>query len=86
VGAEGLPLIAGEHFLRADDPAGFAHAVVRLLRDRDLRRRLGLTGRRLVEARHSWAQVAREFEARCEEVVDRHAEGRQLAESGAPVS
>jgi len=86
VGAEGLPLVAGEHFLRADDPADFADAVVRLLRDRDLRRRLGLTGRRLVEARHSWARVAREFEARCEEVVDRHAEGRQRAESGAPVS
>jgi len=87
VGAEGLPLIAGEHFLRADDPADFAHAVVRLLRDRDLRRRLGLTGRRLVEARYAWAQVTREFEARCEEVVDRHAQQRrQAAESGAPVS
>src|SRR5207253_10840240 len=49
VGAEGLPLVAGEHFLRADDPSDFAHAVVRLLRDRDLRRRLGLTGRRLGE-------------------------------------
>ena len=86
MGAEGLPLIAGEHYLRADEPGDFAYAVVRLLRDRDLRRRLGLTGRRLVEARYAWAQVTREFEARCEEVVDRHAERRQAAESGAPVS
>jgi glycosyltransferase involved in cell wall biosynthesis len=69
VGAEGLPLTSGEHFLRADDPEDFAGVVVRLLREPDLRRQLGLAGRRLVEARYSWAQVAREFDARCEGAV-----------------
>ncbi len=72
VGAEGLPLIPGTHFLQVDDPAEFAGAVVALLRDPARRRALGSAGRRLVEERYSWSQVAREFEAMCEEVV-RHA-------------
>ena len=66
VGAEGLPLVDGTHFVRADGPAEFARAVVSLLRDRDRRRALGTAGRHLVEARYSWATVAREFETRCE--------------------
>lgn len=73
VGAEGLPLVPGEHFLRADDPAEFASAVVSLLRDPARRRALGTAGRRLVEARYAWPQVAREFEDRCKEVVANHA-------------
>lgn len=73
VGAEGLPLVPGEHFVQADDAGDFARHVVGLLRDPERRRALGAAGRRLVEARYSWAQVAREFEARCEEVAERHA-------------
>jgi len=69
VGAEGLPLVPGEHFLRADDPTEFARAVVALLRDSSRRRALGTAGRRLVEQRFSWSQVAREFEARCLDAV-----------------
>lgn len=72
VGAEGLPLVPGTHFVQADAPAEFADAVVALLRDPARRRALGRAGRRLVEERYSWAQVAREFEAKCAEVV-RHA-------------
>jgi glycosyltransferase involved in cell wall biosynthesis len=73
VGAEGLPLVPGQHYLRADEPWNFAQAVVSLLRDPGRREALGTAGRQLVEERFSWAQVAREFEARCEEVVTRHA-------------
>ena len=69
VGAEGLPLVPGTHFVQADDPAQFADSVVALLRDPARRRALGSAGRRLVEERHSWSQVVREFEARCEEVT-----------------
>ncbi len=69
VGAEGLPLEPGVHFLRADEPAEFARAVVSLLGDPGRRKALAMAGRRLIEERFSWAQVAREFEARCLEVV-----------------
>lgn len=69
VGAEGLPLNDGEHFVRADSPADFSSAVVSLLRDPTRRRALGTAGRQLVETHYSWASVAREFEARCEEAL-----------------
>jgi polysaccharide biosynthesis protein PslH len=65
IGAEGLPLVDGEHFVRADDPDAFARAVVSLLRAPERRRALGEAGRRLVEERYSWTQVAREFAERC---------------------
>ncbi|MGH7385126.1 MAG: glycosyltransferase [Candidatus Rokuibacteriota bacterium] len=73
VGAEGLPIVAGQHFLQADRPADFARAVVTLLKDASRRHALGMAGRRLVEERYSWPQVTRQFEAHCEEVVARHA-------------
>lgn len=69
VGAEGLPLVSGEHFLAADDPQAFARAVIRLLDDPGQRRALGMAGRRLVEERFSWLKVARDFEAKCQEAI-----------------
>jgi sugar transferase (PEP-CTERM/EpsH1 system associated) len=73
IGAEGLPLVPGEHFLRTDEPADFASAIVTLIRDPARRRSLGQAGRRLVEERYAWSRVAREFETRCEEGVTRRA-------------
>ncbi len=73
VGAEGLPLTPGTHFLRADEPEAFADAVVALLRDPGRRKALGSAGRGLVESRYSWSQVARAFAALCEEVAEHHA-------------
>ena len=66
VGAEGLPLVSGEHFLCADEPASFAAAVVALLRDPARRRSLGEAGRRLTQERYGWPQVARTFGGHCE--------------------
>ena len=80
VGAEGLALEPGRHFVAADDPAAFAGAVVGLLRDPDRRRTLGREGRSLVEASYSWPTVAREFEQRCEEAVTQHAHARGFAD------
>jgi len=73
VGAEGLPIVSGEHYLRADEPSEFARAVVTLLRDPVRRAALGTAGQRLVAERYSWEQVAKEFEARCEEAMATHA-------------
>jgi polysaccharide biosynthesis protein PslH len=69
IGAEGLPLVPGRHFLQADDPEDFAQAVVALLRDPARRAELGAAGRRLVAERYSWGQVAREFEERLQGVI-----------------
>ena len=73
VGAEGLPMTPGQHFLQADSPEDFAKACLALLEDVPRRRAIGEAGRRLVEARYSWAQVGREFERLCEEVASPHA-------------
>jgi glycosyltransferase involved in cell wall biosynthesis len=73
VGAEGLPLTPGQHFLQADSPEDFATAVLGLLEDVPRRRAIGEAGRRLVEARYSWKQIGREFERLCEEVASSHA-------------
>jgi glycosyltransferase involved in cell wall biosynthesis len=69
VGAEGLPMAAGRHFLEADEPEAFAAAVVALLRDPARRAALGAAGRELVEARYGWAQIARDFETQCQENI-----------------
>jgi glycosyltransferase involved in cell wall biosynthesis len=73
IGAEGLPLIPGVHYLRADRPEEFARAVVSLLRDPARRREMGMAGRGLVVERHSWSRVTREFETICLEVIDHDA-------------
>jgi glycosyltransferase involved in cell wall biosynthesis len=73
LGAEGLEMESGRHFVAADGPRAFADAVVALLRDGHRRRRIAAAGRALVEARYSWAQVALPFERHCQTAVDRHA-------------
>jgi polysaccharide biosynthesis protein PslH len=60
IGAEGLPVTPGEHLLLAadNDGAAFASSVVRLLRDADLRRRIGNSARQLVLERYDWEAAA----------------------------
>ena len=86
VGAEGLALEPGRHFVAADDPHAFADAVIALINDPGRRRALGDEGRRLVDTYYSWPTVAREFEERCEQVVTQHAHARGTADSGVDLS
>jgi glycosyltransferase involved in cell wall biosynthesis len=65
VGVEGLPVVADEHYLRADDVDGFAAAVLRLLRDSELRARMASASRRYVAANFSPQIVGRAFEEIC---------------------
>ena len=71
IGAEGLPLVPGEHLLIADDPGGFAHAVVSLLERPALASELGDRALGLVIARYSAETVARQFDAICRDAVSR---------------
>lgn len=79
VGAEGLALTPGREYVAADDPRAFADAVVSLLRDSRRRRAIGQAGRRLVEERYSWGQVAGEFESLCSQAVADHEKVRTAA-------
>jgi sugar transferase (PEP-CTERM/EpsH1 system associated) len=57
LGCEGLEVSPGEDILIADTPEAFAEAVVRCLREPELRRRLGARGRALVERRYRWEAI-----------------------------
>jgi polysaccharide biosynthesis protein PslH len=57
IGAEGIDVTPGQHLLIADEPAAFAEAVLRLLRDRALADRLADAGRRHALARYDWRAV-----------------------------
>ncbi len=52
LGPEGMNVEPGKHLLLADTPEEFADAVVRLLDDRELKRRLGEAARNYVEENH----------------------------------
>jgi glycosyltransferase involved in cell wall biosynthesis len=54
IGVEGIAARHDEHLLVADDPAAFAAAVARLLREPHTARRLARAGRALVESRYDW--------------------------------
>jgi glycosyltransferase involved in cell wall biosynthesis len=56
-GVEGIDAITGEHLLVADEPAQFADAVVRVLKNPNAGATLARNGRRLVEEKYDW-QVA----------------------------
>jgi glycosyltransferase involved in cell wall biosynthesis len=63
VGAEGLGATPGTNLLVADDAAGFADSVRRVLDDASLAARLGAAGRSLVETRFDWDTIATAHDA-----------------------
>lgn len=63
MGAEGIRCRPGENILLADEPESFADAVVRLLRDPELRERLRSNGRRWVEQEYDWHKVYSRIDA-----------------------
>jgi glycosyltransferase involved in cell wall biosynthesis len=69
IGVEGLPLEPGRHYLRADTAPSLAAALVRLLREADLRQRIAREARRHVEESFSYLRVARAFEEICRRVI-----------------
>jgi sugar transferase (PEP-CTERM/EpsH1 system associated) len=70
IGCEGLEVTPGQDILVADDPAAFAAAVLRCLRDPGLRARLGACGRALVERRYRWESIGRALAESYAELMD----------------
>jgi glycosyltransferase involved in cell wall biosynthesis len=68
-GAEGLELIPGSDLFIADQPAEFAQKVISILRDRNMRDRIGTQGRDTVNERYSWAGIGAKFNQFIEEIV-----------------
>ena len=70
MGAEGIDgLRNGEHCLLADTPAAFADAVLQLLGDPVLGRRLGSAGRALVAERYDWSTIVPRLEALLDDLM-----------------
>jgi glycosyltransferase involved in cell wall biosynthesis len=63
VAVEGLDLVDGEHYLRAESAADFVAQVARLEREPALRTALGDAARRFVTARYDWRVIGRQLDA-----------------------
>jgi len=61
IGCEGLAAVDGQNILIRDDPKEFASAVIAVLHDGELRRRLGAGGRATAERHYSWNVIGREL-------------------------
>jgi glycosyltransferase involved in cell wall biosynthesis len=61
IGAEGIPVVDGEHLVLADDMEDLAGEVVRLLRDPERARGLAGAARKLVEDQYDWAGIGERF-------------------------
>jgi sugar transferase (PEP-CTERM/EpsH1 system associated) len=58
LGCEGIDVLHERELLIADDPPAFARAVVELMQDRALRRKLQIAARSVAESEHDWSQIA----------------------------
>jgi glycosyltransferase involved in cell wall biosynthesis len=61
LGCEGLAAVDGDNILIRDDPAAFADAVLSVLRDAALARRLGERGRATAERVYAWEVIGRQM-------------------------
>jgi glycosyltransferase involved in cell wall biosynthesis len=70
VGAEGLPIAPGEHYLAADSAPDLAAACIQLLRDPAAAEAMGRRGAQYVREHFGWAEVAEEFGRICDRVAN----------------
>lgn len=78
IGAEGLPVQPGIHFLQTDEPQAMADAIVQLLQNPALRQRIGDSADRFVREHYGSETVTRQFEAICQRVMARVATAQQV--------
>jgi sugar transferase (PEP-CTERM/EpsH1 system associated) len=78
IGAEGLPVRDGEELLIADDPDEFAEAVLGVLGDGNLAKRLGQRAGAVVRERFGWERAAARFIEVCQNAAAAHPRRRHL--------
>jgi glycosyltransferase involved in cell wall biosynthesis len=61
-----------EHLLVSDDPDGFSQAVLKLMQDPNLRKRIGEAGETYVRANHQWSSIASRLVHVYEQVLQRN--------------
>jgi len=70
IGAEGLPLTPGHHYLQANDDATFAQAVADLLANPDRAHNLGRIAHTFVASRFGTEPIAAQFEGVCQRTLE----------------
>jgi glycosyltransferase involved in cell wall biosynthesis len=63
VGVQGIECVHGQHVLVADAAGDFAQQLIALLDREELRERLAMEGRQLVERRYSWQVIGDTLDA-----------------------
>lgn len=71
IGAEGLPVRDGEEILLRDTPNEFAEAIVKLLTDKELAKRISSQAAKTVSEKFGWEKVSDDFTILCERAVER---------------
>lgn len=88
IGAEGLPVVSGQHCVIADSAAAFAAATVMVLTDRARRVEMSRAARAYVEDNCGHRVAAREFERGCRLAIARFSGravgSRQIGAAGVP--
>jgi polysaccharide biosynthesis protein PslH len=69
IGAEGLPVVDGQDILLADNPAAFAEAVVKLIKQEGFANEVGKRAAAKVRKEFGWDKVAESFASVCERTV-----------------
>jgi polysaccharide biosynthesis protein PslH len=70
-GSEGIPALNGIDLIIEDNPSKFAHAVVRVMTDRELRNRLSFRSRRFAERHYSRHNLVAEVDRSLRSICDR---------------
>jgi glycosyltransferase involved in cell wall biosynthesis len=79
IGCEGLETVDGRNILIRDDAKGFADAVVQILSDAELRKRLGHEGRSTVENHYAWQIIGSRLSSLYMELIERRVSGPMSA-------
>ena len=69
IGAEGLPVVDGDHLVLADEPETFAHACIALLNDTARCEQMGNAADAFVREQFGWDGVAKRFAEFCSAAI-----------------
>jgi len=69
VGCEGIQISSGLNILVGDTPSELASAILSLLREPDLIRKIGLAGRLLVETTYDWKIIGQQLEQVLQNII-----------------
>jgi sugar transferase (PEP-CTERM/EpsH1 system associated) len=69
LGAEGLPLANEKNCFMEDEPQAMADTILHVIDNRQMRQKIGNAARQLVENKHDWSIIARQFSAACQKII-----------------